>query len=65
MTVAFISAIWMLNGVEKSGYEFSLDNGGAAAAGTDCNTQPMGDAFVAAATPASPATRAIGRSGLT
>jgi type IV pilus assembly protein PilA len=54
MTVAFISADLDANGVEKSGYTFELDNGGAPAAGTDCNGAAMGDAFVAAATPSSP-----------
>jgi prepilin-type N-terminal cleavage/methylation domain-containing protein len=53
MTVAFISSDLDSNGVEKSGYTFELDNGTAASTATDCNGQPMGDAFVAAATPMS------------
>ena len=52
MTVPFISPDLAADGVQKSGYAFSLDTGsGAASALTDCNAAAMGTTFIALATP--------------
>lgn len=51
MTVPFISADLNANGVQKSGYTFSLGAGSGAAGPADCNGQPTSTTFVGAGTP--------------